>query len=225
VADFARLRAIVRDTDPRGAVSNRLPLLAPMQPLFGGRLRRGAVVAIEGDHGRTSLAMVLLAGVSAAGGWCGVVGVPAFGCLAAEELGIRLEALALVPNPGPEWAEVVGALATGMDAVLVDPAMPVSGALARRLAAKARQHRCTLFTLGSAWEGSDVRVSILRQEWLGLGQGRGRLRSRRMTVVASHRPHAELVLWLPAEDGRVHAVEDELAPVRVPAHRRYAWVS
>lgn len=188
-------------------------------------MRRGAVVAIEGERGRTSLAMMMLAGVAAAGGSCGVVGLPAFGCLAAQELGIRLEALALVPQPDGAWADVVGALTTGMDAVLVDPSMPVSGALARRLAAKARQHRCTLFTLGSTWEGSDLRVSVRRQEWLGLGQGRGRLRSRRMTVVASHRPLTELVLWLPTEDGRVCAVEDELAPVRLPAVRRYARVS
>lgn len=222
MADVARLRAVLRDTDPRRAVDDRLPLLAPMQPLLRGRLRRGAVVAIEGEFGRSSLAMMMLAGVSAAGGWCGVVGVPAFGGLAAQDLGIRLEALALVPQPGAAWAEVVGALVTGMDAVLVDPSMQVSGGLARRLAAKARQHRCTLFTLGPAWEGSDVRVSVRRQEWFGLGQGRGRLRSRRLTVVASHRPHAELVLWLPAEDGRVRAVEGGVTPVRLPVARWHA---
>jgi hypothetical protein len=92
----------------------------------------------------------------------------------------------------------------------------VSGALARRLAAKARQHRCTLFTLGPAWEGSDLRLSVLRQEWFGLGQRRGRLRSRQVTVVASHRPYAELVLWLPSEDGQICAVADDgIAPVRV----------
>jgi hypothetical protein len=222
MADIARLRAVLRETDRRGGVDDRLPLLAPMQPLFGGRLRRGAVVAIEGEVGRSSLAMMMLAGVSAAGGWCGVVNVPSFGCVAAQELDIRLEALALVPQTGAAWADAVGALVTGMDAVLVATSMQVPGELARRLAAKARQHRCTLFTLGPAWEGSDVRVSVRRQEWLGLGQGRGRLRSRRLTVVASHRPHAELVLWLPTEDGRVRVVDDGATTVRLPMVGRHA---
>jgi hypothetical protein len=222
MADLARLRALVGQTDPGLAVDDRLPLPAPMQPLLGGRLRRGAVVAIDGGDGRTSLAMMMLAGVSAAGGWCGVIGLPSFGHLAAQELGIRLETLALVPHPGAAWAEAVGALVTGADAVLVDPAVQVPGALARRLAAKARQHRCTLFTLGSAWEGSDLRVSVRRQEWYGLGQGRGRLRSRRLAMAASHRPHAELVLWLPDEVGRVRVVQEVAEPVRLPVGGRHA---
>ncbi|WP_329102506.1 hypothetical protein OG792_24120 [Micromonospora sp. NBC_01699] len=221
MADVARLREALRDAGPRGGIDDRLPLLAPMQPLFKGRLRRGAVVAIEGEAGRSSLAMMMLAGVSSAGGWCGVVNVPSFGCLAAHELDIRLEALALVPQAGAAWADAVGALVTGMDAVLVATSAQVSGALARRLAAKARQHRCTLFTLGPVWEGSDVRVSVRHQEWVGLGQGRGRLRSRRLTVVASHRPNAELVLWLPGEDGRVRTVEDRTTPVGLPTTGRY----
>ncbi|WP_329108707.1 hypothetical protein OG792_08670 [Micromonospora sp. NBC_01699] len=151
-----------------------------------------------------------------------MVNVPSFGCVAAQELDIRLEALALVPQTGAAWADAVGALVTGMDAVLVATSTQVPGELARRLAAKARQHRCTLFTLGPAWEGSDVRVSVRRQEWLGLGQGRGRLGSRRLTLVASHRPHAELVLWLPTEDGRVRVVDDGAARVRLSGVGQHA---
>jgi hypothetical protein len=207
--DLGRLRAIVRDTDPRISVQDRMPLLEPLQPLLGG-LRRGAVVAVDGDAGRTSLAMALLAGVSMAGGWCGVVGMPSWGCLAAAGYGVRLDRLALVPEPGAAWAEVVAALAGGMDAVLVRPPAPVPGRLARRLAAKARQSRCTLLTLGRVWEGCDTRVSARGMEgvgsgaWEGLGAGRGRLRGRRVTVVASTRPGAELHLWLPGEDGGLH---------------------
>ncbi|MBO0868534.1 MAG: hypothetical protein J2P15_08210 [Micromonosporaceae bacterium] len=206
--DLGRLRAIVRDTDPRMAVHDRMPLLEPLQPLLGG-LRRGAVVAVDGDAGRTSLAMALLAGVSAAGGWCGVVGMPSWGCLAAAGYGVRLDRLALVPEPGTAWAEVVAALAGGMDAVLVRPPAPVPGRLARRLAAKARQSGCTLLTLGRVWEGCDTRVStygvegVGRGGWEGLAAGRGRLRARRVTVVASTRPGIELDLWLPGEDGTV----------------------
>jgi hypothetical protein len=203
MADLARLRALLRDTDPAAVVGDRLPLLPPMEKLLGGRLKRGAVVAIEGEAARYSLAMVLLAGVSGAGGWCAVVGVPSFGYVAAAGYGVRLETLGLVPQPGNAWAEVVSALAPGVDALLVHPPEQVSGQLARRLIAKARRSGCTVLTLGSTWAGSDVRVSVASREWQGLGQGTGRLRRCRVTVVASHRPRARLEMWLPADDGHL----------------------
>jgi hypothetical protein len=200
-----------------------MPLLAPMQRLLGRGVRRGAVVAIEGEVARSSLAMVLLAGLSAAGGWCGVVGVPSFGCLAAKGFGVRMDTLALVPRPGEAWAEAVSALVTGMDVVLVHPPAQVPGRLARRLAAKARQSRCTLLTLGSVWEGSDVRVSAVREQWSGLERGRGRLRRRRLTVVASHRPGIALDLWLPEWDGSVHGADVGASPPVSPSRERHAW--
>ncbi len=222
VAELSDLRAILADTDPRRAVGDRLQLLPPMEQLLGPGVKRGAVLAVEGETARYSLSMALLAGVSAAGGWCGVVGVPSFGHLAAEGFGIRLETLALVPQPGEAWAEVLAALLPGMDAVLVHPPVRVAGRLARRLAAKARQSRCTVLTLGPVWEGSDLRVSAVRQEWFGLGQGAGRLRSCRVTAVASHRPRVELDLWLPAEDGGIGSVEVRTVPSAVPMIGRRA---
>lgn len=201
MADLARLRTILGDTDLSVAVDDRMPLLAPVQRLVGRGLRRGALVAIDGESARYSLAMVLLAGVSGAGGWCAVVGVPGFGCVAARGHGVRMETLGLVPEPGPVWTEVVSALTPGMDALLVHPPERVSGQVARRLAAKARHSGCTMVTLGPVWEGSDVRVSAVRREWQGLGLGDGRLRRCRVTVSASHRPGVRLDLWLPADDG------------------------
>lgn len=199
----SRLRALLGGTDPRDAVDPGLPLPAPLDELFGRRLKRGAVVAIEGKAAPMSLAMALLAGVSAAGGWCGVVGVPSFGYAAAGELGVRLDQLAVVPEPGPVWAQATGALLPGLDVLLVRPPGPVSGPLARRLAARARQSRCTILTLGQVWEGSDVRVAAVDQEWSGIRAGSGRLRSRRVRVTASSRPGVELDLWLPDEHGQI----------------------
>lgn len=216
--DLARLRAMVGQTDPRTAMDDRLPLTAPMERLLGRRLRRGAVIAIEGDAARYSLAMVLLAGVSRAGGWCAVVGAPDFGCAAAEGYGVQLEALGLVPHPGTAWPTVVSALSAGMAAVLVRPPEPVSGQLARRLVAKARQSGCAVFTMGPAWEGSDVRLSVVGREWRGLGQGTGRLRRRRVTVVASHRPHLRLDVWMPGDQGGVQTMS--AAPEQATARRQ-----
>ena len=64
---------IESDTAP-AAVAGLLP--------WPGRIRRGATVVAIGS---TSLIMCLLAEAMAAGGWAAVVGMPAFGALAAAE--------------------------------------------------------------------------------------------------------------------------------------------
>lgn len=215
-AALRRLRAIVGDTDPRLAVRDQTPLPAPFEELIGRPLRRGSVVAVAGEIARVSLGMALMARVSAEGGWCGVVGLPSLGCLAASELGVRTDRLALVPQPGPAWAEVTAALLSGLDAVLVQPAGPVPGQLARRLAARARQYRCTVFTLGQVWEGSDVRVAAVDQEWFGLGPGAGRLHSRMVRMIASTRPGSQLDLWLPGQDGEIRLADIRTAPELLP---------
>jgi hypothetical protein len=60
-----------------------------------------------------------------------------------------------------------------------------------------------VLTLGSVWEGSDVRVWAVSRQWYGVGQGSGRLHRCRVTLAASHRPNLKLDLWLPGDDGRV----------------------
>lgn len=209
LADLGALQAIIGDTRPPDPAGDRTPLVPAMEALIGRRVRRGAIVAVEGDVARFSLAATLLAGVSADGGWCGVVGLPDFGFAGAQGLGVRTETLIVVDEPGPRWADVVAALLGAVEVLLVRPPERVPGRLARRLAGKARESRCTLVTMGPAWEGSDVRVSAIRQEWLGLGQGHGHLRARRVTAVASSRPGAEVDLWLPAESGGVTVATDQ----------------
>lgn len=197
-AQVSVVRDAIADTRPSG---ERMVLPSALEELLGRRPKQGAIIAVEGEIARFSLAMTLLSGVSAAGGWCGVIGVPDFGLLAAADFGVRLETLMLVDEPGARWPDVLAAVLGAASAVLVRPPERVPGRLARRLAAKAREARCTVVTLGPAWEGSDVRISAVRQEWFGLGDRHGHLRARRVTAVASTRPGAETALWLPAEDG------------------------
>ena len=112
-----------------------LPCLAGLFP--EGGLRRGSTVVVGPGPvpGATSLALSLLAGPSAGGCWCAVVGAPELGLVAAAQLGTELERLALVPSPGPHWPVVTAALLEGFDVVLLRPPAGTSSSEARKLEA------------------------------------------------------------------------------------------
>lgn len=184
-----------------------LPVVPELSGLLPGRgLRRGSTVAVTPAQvaGGTSLVLALLAAASRAGSWCAVVGVPALGALAAAELGIALDRLALVPHPGPEWPTVVAALIDGVDVVVAAIPGPVAAPVAGRLAARARQRGSVLVPYGR-WDGADVSLRVVHGRWEGLGQGRGRLRRRLLTVAARGRGAAarprEATVWLPTPVG------------------------
>jgi len=202
----ASLRSLVTSAnDPLRADTAALPLLQGLTGLLPeDGLRRGSTVAVEGA---TSLALALLAGPSQAGSWCAVVGAPELGLQAAAEFGIVLERLALIPRPGQAWASVVAALVDAFDVVAIRPTGTVPPSLASRLSARLRKHGGVLLCLGQ-WEGADLRLTAVDEQWDGLGDGYGRLRARQLRVRVSGRrgaatvPHEERV-WLPAADGTV----------------------
>src|SRR4051794_34023563 len=100
VAAHARPVALARE--------HVLPVLEPLQPLLPDGLRRGSTVAV-GDA--TSLALVVLAGPSAAGSWAAAVGVSNLGLAAAAELGVALDRFVVVADPPREaWSTVVATL-------------------------------------------------------------------------------------------------------------------
>ncbi|MGH9181846.1 MAG: hypothetical protein ACRDY5_09045 [Acidimicrobiales bacterium] len=182
-----------------------LPALAALADLLPDHgLRRGSTVAVAGCP---SLALALLAGPSAAGSWCAAVGLPSLGLVAAAELGVVLPRLALVPDPGREWALVVATVVDAVDVVLVAP--PTGGtrpADARRLVARCRERGAVLVVAG-LWAGAELRLGVAASRWEGLGDGHGHLRARRVEVVAEGRGAAARPrrswLWLPAEGGGV----------------------
>ena len=179
----------------RGARRNS-PRSAPVPP--AGHLADRSVPAI--GSGSTSLLLALLAAASSAGSWCAVVGVPTLGALAAAESGIALDRLALVPDPGPEWPTVVAALIDGVDVVVIAVPGQVSASIASRLVARARQRGCVLVPYGR-WDGADVTLQVTQGRWEGLGAGHGRLRRRKVTVIARGRGTAarpkEITMWMP----------------------------
>ncbi|MFC4082614.1 hypothetical protein [Amycolatopsis samaneae] len=195
-----------------GRVLPVLPALAGLLPATG--LRRGSTVAV---HGSTSLLLALLAGATAAGSSAAVVGVPSLGLAAADELGVDLSRLALVPRPGTELAAVVAALLDGVDLVAVNGTV-VPPAVARRLSARARHRGAVLLSLGP-WPGAEVELSSSRDRWQGLARGHGSLRARRMSVRvrgrgAATRP-ASAELLLPGPGGAVVGADTAASPAPV----------
>jgi len=200
-----------------------LPLVASFVDLFPERgLRRGSTVVIGrgGAPGMTSMALALLSGPCAGGSWCAVVGVPDIGLVAAGQLGIDMERLALVPAPGAQWAMVTAALLEGFDVVLLRAGGHISHSDARKLGARARERGSVLAVMGDNWPGTaDVRLSIDAGRWSGLEQGCGYLWAREVEVVAggkgaASRPHRAR-MWFGTRFGapQFEPVAGELEPV------------
>jgi hypothetical protein len=175
-----------------------------------GAVRRGSTLVINSSSGGVSLALTFVATVTATGSWAAAVGLPSLGLLAAAELGVELERLALVPVPGNRWPAVAAALLDGMDLLLLGPPGRVRPSDARRLVARAREQGTVLVVLeplgARCWpEVPDFRLSIAGATWEGLGNGHGHLRSRRVEVVTVGRRAAvrerRTVLWLPSPAG------------------------
>jgi hypothetical protein len=188
-------------------VSRELPTHPAVSELLGGSsLRGGSVYSVRGS---AALVMALMAGPSADGAWCGVVGVPSFGAEAARGLGVDLERLVLVPDPGPEWLSVVAALVDALTVVVVRPPGEVTPGEASRLAARMRTRGAMLIAYGS-WPGSEARFEIESNAWTGLGDGEGLLTARRATVAVTGRRAAARTrhdLWLPGPDGAIRSAE------------------
>jgi hypothetical protein len=207
-----------------GEAERVLPVAAPLAPLLPlGGLRRGSTVAVSGS---ASLLLALLAGPSRAGSWVAVVGMPALGLVAAEEAGVALDRLALVPAPGESWPTVAAALLDALDIVAVCPPRGrVRDADARRLAARGRQRGAVLIPYGGSdrWTGADLRLGVEADSWEGLGVGHGHLRARRVVVRSKGRGAAarprRVRLWLPAPGGGI--APDPVSPL-LPAVRASA---
>ena len=91
---------------------------------------------VSSPLGGVSLALSLVAAATVEGAWAAAVGLPSLGLLAAAELGVRLERLALVPVPGDRWPVVVAALLDGMDLLLLGLPGRARATDARRLIAQ-----------------------------------------------------------------------------------------
>lgn len=217
--------------DDAAAVSDSVPAPGPLRGLLPDGLRRGDVVALNcRDRAPEALALALLATALGEGLWCAAVGVPELGVLAVAELlgpaaeqRAALDRLMLVPDPGGQWAEVVTALADGVDLLLARPTIPVSAQVTRRIDARLRQGRSTgtrhsavLLVLGG-WSTARMTLRTAKTQWTGLdgtgpSAGTGHLAGGRAVVVvdgraAAGRPRTAR-LWLPYQDGTLRELTD-----------------
>lgn len=209
------------------SASHLLPVIDALAPLLPGRgLQRGTVLLVDtgavrsglpigeeggsGHGGATTLSMALVAAASAAGSWCVAIGFGDPGVVTMGELGVDLDHLAIVPRPGHSWAGVTATALDGVDIVVLRLPFPARPAMARNLAARARERRAVLIVLAGekAWpEGPDLLIRVEDGQWTGLGEGHGHLSARRATVMAVGRRAAarpvRCRLWLPGPGGTV----------------------
>ncbi|MFC5749928.1 hypothetical protein [Actinomadura rugatobispora] len=204
--------------DSTAAARDLVPVLPALRPAIpGGGLRPGSIVGLDGP-GASSLGLALVAGVSGgeAGGWCGIVGLPDFGVVAAAGMGAAPERLLLVDEPGDRWPDVVAALVEAVDLVLVRTPEAPSATAVRRLSALARKHGCVLALTGAfarTWPGTRLRLRVDEATWEGLGDGHGVLTGRRAQITAEGQDAPgrgrQALVWLPGPSGEVLPVERE----------------
>ena len=183
----------------------RLPVLGVFEHLLPeGGLRPGTTTQVTGI-GATTLALSLVS-VASQTSWTATVGMPSLGLRAAAELGVDLDHLVVVPDPGKRWTDVLSAVVDAFDVVL---AYPPPSRDARKIVGRVRERDAALVVVGP-FDGSDVRLEGASASWHGLEQGHGHLTARAVEVTVVGRRSASRMrratIWLPDEDGEVSLV-------------------
>ena len=197
------------------------PVLAGLLP--GGGLLPGSAYSVSPGL----LLLALLAEPSREGSWCGVIGLPELGAEAAEQAGLNLDRLALVPRPGERWFAITAALTEVLPVVAVRPGNRVRDADAGRLAARLRNSGTVLLVAG-AWPRVEATLSMSTPHWAGVGAGHGYLTSRDVLVTVNSKRFPaprQVRVALPDDSGGLSAVpapsgspgmrSDEREPLRV----------
>jgi len=165
---IARKSLLETPDRPIGASVEALPgpeQPGPLSPL----LPRGTVAVLSGAR---SLALRMVAAVTAEGGHAAIVGQPDAGLMAAVEMGADLSRVAVIPYPGSDPVEVAAVLLDGLDLVVLGlggRSVPMSRA--RAVTARARQKGCTLLVTGGDWHGASARLEarVSGYEMVGAG--------------------------------------------------------
>ena len=169
-------------------------------------LRSGGTYCVQSP----SLAMLVMAGPSAAGAWCAVVGVPHFGIEAARGFGVNTDRLVCIPEvPSGEMLSVLAALIDVVDVILMPP-VKITNNEAARLTARMREKHCLIVTWG-AWPQAEAHIGWSEIRWEGIGAGHGNLHARQVTldVRRGDRSAGTRRVWFPAPDLEVSVIEPQ----------------
>lgn len=174
--DLRRVQCDLRWTGRRD--ERLLPVPAALTGLLpGGGLVPGSTYSVTPG----ALLLALLAEPSRGGSWCGVIGLPELGAEAAEQAGLSLDRLALVPHPGERWFTVLATLAEVVPVVAVRPGGRVRDGDAARLAARLRSSESVLLVAGP-WPRAEATLSMSAPRWSGIGPGHGYVTARDVLV-------------------------------------------
>jgi hypothetical protein len=178
------LQARIRAMQAAGLGTRTLPTRPEIAPLLpGGALKAGVAYAVPDS---LTLAMLLMAGPSAAGGWCAAIDVPDFGIEAAAGFGIDLDRLVLVPHPGEQWLAVAAQIADVLPVVLLRPPARAAAGDTARLASRLRQRGSTLLVHGP-WAQAEATLELETTAWTGIETGSGYLAGRDVRVAVTAR--------------------------------------
>jgi hypothetical protein len=180
---------LVGSTDLLPVSETRLAIPQLLSEVLPAGLPRGTVAVLSGAR---SLALSMVAAVTAAGGQAAIVGQPDTGLLAAVEMGADLSRLAVIPDPGTDPVEVAAVLMDGMDLVVLGlGGRSVPPARTRTMTARARHRGCTLLVTGGDWPDAalwlDARVCGYETTAGTAGPGFGRISGVRLDVCARGR--------------------------------------
>lgn len=184
-----------------------IPVTESFEQLLGGGLQRGTTMRIEGMVGTTSLGLSLCARATSSGLWMGCLNMRSVGWAAAESMGVDLCRVVSVDVPAADVADAVAAMVDVFDLVVCDGLDGLSRSQSQRLSARVRERGCVLMVLEGitsagrplvdqryvsrrsavAHGSSDMVMEVEGVTWSGLGDGRGRLGSRSVDVVARGR--------------------------------------
>lgn len=206
-----------------------LPVHDALVPLFASSpdspagLVRGQTVVCTGSVA-VSCALGLVAGVTQAGSWAAIVGMPSIGVLAAATIGVSLDRTVFVNSSSVNQTSTadsgtrgdsgaaLSALVDGVDLVVVARSVMTSlhSSVVRRLQNRAQSKGSVLVIIGDPPATSvDVRLTTRSVQWEGLGDGHGHLRRRLVSVEMEGRrcPRRRVhSVWLPDTSGALARV-------------------
>ncbi len=171
----------------------------------------GQVVGLVGapGFGLTRIGLRMLSGT---GGWLACVDVRGWLCPAAAwEAGVPAERLVVVRcSDTQQWPQATAALVEGMGAVYAEVPAEVAPQMLRRLGALARARATSLIlrpVQGDLPHGiTYTRLEAQEVSWHGTGEGHGRLRSRRVQLLASGKGTGGIQQLIEVEDDGSDAV-------------------